>query len=116
MDSEKRNKNVETNKNMPDVPFVAYERAEAAYERNIKRLWILVITLIVSLFASNFIWIWFMYGTDFESYSADIDAGQSGDALYNYIGESMEGDINNGTYTNKAEKNNAAELKEEDNA
>ena len=97
MDSEKRDKEI-------TVPFIAYERAEAAFERNIKRLWITIILLIALLFASNMAWVWFMYGTDFELYSADIDAGENGDALYNYIGDHMEGNINNGTYTSEAEE------------
>lgn len=89
------------------IPYIAFESVQARSERHIRRLMVIIIILIVLLFASNGIWLLFMSGTTFETYEADVDAGQ-GDALYNYIGESMEGDITNyGTNQDKDEKNNS---------
>lgn len=89
------------------IPYIAFESVQARSERHIRRLIIIIIILIALLFASNGIWLLFMSGTTFETYEADVDAGQ-GDALYNYIGESMEGDITNyGTNQDKDEKNNS---------
>ena len=41
-----------------DVPYNAYEVALARLERVIKRMWVLVIALIILLCASNAAWIW----------------------------------------------------------
>ena len=41
-----------------DVPYIAHESAVARLERVIKRLWVLVLVLIVLLAASNAAWIW----------------------------------------------------------
>lgn len=89
------------------IPYIAFESVQARSERHIKRLTIIIIILIALLFASNGIWLLFMSGTTFETYEADIDAGQGG-ALYNYIGESMEGDITNyGTNQDKNKEDNS---------
>ena len=41
-----------------DVPYIAHESAVARLERVIKRLWVLVLALIILLCASNAAWIW----------------------------------------------------------
>ena len=41
-----------------DVPYIAHESAVARLERIIKRLWVLVLLLIILLVASNGAWIW----------------------------------------------------------
>ena len=41
-----------------DVPYIVHERAVARLERVIKRMWVLVIALIIILCASNAAWIW----------------------------------------------------------
>ena len=40
-----------------DVPYIAHESAVARLERVIKRLWVLVLALIILLCASNAAWI-----------------------------------------------------------
>ena len=46
--------------NAPEsVPYIVHEASMARMERNIKRLWITVIVLIVMLVATNGAWIWF---------------------------------------------------------
>ena len=42
-----------------DVPYIAHESAVARLERVIKRLWVLVLALIILLCASNAAWIWY---------------------------------------------------------
>ena len=41
-----------------DVPYIAHESAVARLERVIKRMWVLVLLLIILLVASNGAWIW----------------------------------------------------------
>ena len=41
-----------------DVPYIVHECAVARLERAIKRMWVLVIALIILLCASNAAWIW----------------------------------------------------------
>lgn len=96
MDSEKRDTAVaEEVKQIPmTVQYIVYESAMARNERNVKRLLIIIAMLIVMLFVSNLIWVWFMYGTEFESY--EVTADSNSNAYYNEIGNNFEGDVNNG--------------------
>ena len=41
-----------------DVPYIVHEGSVARLERVIKRMWVLVIALIILLCASNAAWIW----------------------------------------------------------
>ena len=52
---EKRKVVVQTPK---DVPYIVHEGAVARLERVIKRMWVLVIALIILLWGSNAAWIW----------------------------------------------------------
>lgn len=46
--------------NAPEsVPYIVHEASMARMERQIKRLWITVIVLIVMLVATNGAWIWY---------------------------------------------------------
>ena len=58
---EKRKVIAQTSK---DVPYIAHESAVARLERVIKRLWVLVLVLIVLLVASNAAWLY--YESSFE--------------------------------------------------
>lgn len=42
-----------------DVPYIVHECTVARLERVIKRLWVLVLALIILLCASNAAWIWY---------------------------------------------------------
>lgn len=101
MDSKERDKKV----NQPDVPFVAYERAEAAYERHIKRYWILCLVLLGLLVASNLAWLAFMYGFDFETH--EVTADGNANAYYNEVAGDVDGGVNNGS-SNKSQKDDPA--------
>lgn len=83
--------NCETCTHRPDpVPFAVHESAMARMERTIRRLWILLIVLVVLLVGSNALWIW--YEAQFEDVSVEqeVDTGE-GDAFV--VGN---GDLNYG--------------------
>ena len=81
--------NCETCTHRPDpVPFAVHESAMARMERTIRRLWILLILLVVLLVCSNALWIWY------ESQFEDIEITQENERGFNnFIGN--DGDINN---------------------
>lgn len=83
--------NCDTCTHRPDpVPFAVHESAMARMERTIRRLWILLIVLVVLLVGSNALWIW--YESQFEDVYTEIT--QENDRGFNsYIGN--DGDINN---------------------
>ena len=62
-----------------DVPYIVHEVAVARLERIIKRLWVLVLALIILLCASNAAWIWwesqFEEVKTVETYEANADSG-----------------------------------------
>lgn len=72
------------------VDYLVYETACARAERYVKRMFVLIITLIIALVVSNCAWLWYMSLYDFESYELSTEGG--GDA--NYIGN--DGVINYG--------------------
>ena len=76
-----------------DVPYIAHESAVARLERVIKRLWVLVLALIILLCASNAAWIW--YESQFEEVRIEQD-NKSG--YNNFIGN--DEDIYNGETDN----------------
>ena len=53
------------NKNPEAVPYIVHESTMARSERSAKRLWVVVIMLIVMLVATNGAWIW--YESQFET-------------------------------------------------
>ena len=63
-----------------------YEASIASHERTIKRLWILLILLVVLLVGSNFAWVY--YESQFEDtvVEQEIDTG-SGDAFVAGVGD-----------------------------
>jgi hypothetical protein len=72
------------------VPYVVHEAEVSRQERQIKRMWIALIVLIVALFLTNMVWIG--YESQFETISYE----QDGDGLNNVnLGE--QGDLINGT-------------------
>lgn len=81
--------NCESCTHRPDpVPFAVHESAMARMERTIRRLWILLIVLVVLLVGSNAIWFWY------ESQFEDVEITQENErGINNFIGN--DGDINN---------------------
>ena len=79
-----------------DVPYIAHESAVARLERVIKRLWVLVLALIIILCASNAAWIW--WESQYETIETTITQ-ENADGYNNYIGN--DGDIVNGNADNQ---------------
>lgn len=83
----------EKHKAADPVPYIVHESDMARLERTIKRLWILLILLIVLLVGSNVAWT--IYESQFETVETteitqDVDTGE-GDAFV-----SGTGDVNYG--------------------
>ena len=79
-----------------DVPYIAHESAVARLERVIKRLWVLVLVLIILLAASNAAWIW--WESQYQTIETTITQ-ENADGYNNYIGN--DGDIVNGNADNQ---------------
>jgi hypothetical protein len=62
---EKKCNGCETENKNTNVPFVVYQATAARQERQIKRMWVVVLVLIVALIASNIAWI--IYNSQFET-------------------------------------------------
>lgn len=77
------------------VSFIAHEAMMARMERTIKRLWILLIILIVALIASNAAWI--LYESQYEDSAVTITRTVTQDAesgSNQYIGGDYYGEAN----------------------
>lgn len=84
--------NCDTCTHRPDpVPFAVHESAMARQERTIRRLWILLIVLVVLLVGSNALWIW--YEAQFEDVTTEVEM-ENESGFVSYIGR--DGDIYNG--------------------
>ena len=86
-----------TEKQNVNVPYVVHESAMARSERNSKRMWIVILVLILALIGTNLAWI--IYNSRFETIeeSAVVEQENSnGDN--NYIGN--DGDITYGKTEN----------------
>lgn len=69
-----------------DIPYIVHESAMARMERQLKRLWITILVLIVLLVGTNGIWIW--YESQFEDVvttttTIEADATDGGSAIAN---------------------------------
>ena len=79
--------------NAPEnVPYIVHESSMARMERQIKRLWITVLVLIVMLVATNGAWIW--YCNQWETVESWKITQENDGGYNNYIGN--DGDIVNG--------------------
>ena len=74
-----------------DVPYIAHESAVARLERIIKRMWVLVILLIILFVASNGAWV--LWESQYQTIETTITQ-ENADGYNNYIGN--DGDIVNG--------------------
>ena len=68
------------------VPYIVHESSMARMERQIKRLWIAVLVLIVMLVGTNGAWLW--YNSQFETVETvteeyQADASDGGNASIN---------------------------------
>lgn len=93
------------------ISYYVFESVQARNERTIKRLWISTIILVILLFVSNALWLWFFSGAEVESY--ELTADSNSNAYYNEIGNNFKGDVNNGG-TDKSQTDNSDERTEEE--
>lgn len=94
---------MDTDKNIPYIPYIALESAQVRNERIIKRLIVAIIIVVILFFISNLAWLyaWNQYdysGKETTTSEVTVD-GKEGTA--NYIGN--DGDIVNGE--DNSEKN-----------
>ena len=90
-------KGAENFKDMPPVPFAAHEAALARSERNSKRMWIVILVLILALIGTNLAWI--IYNSQFETIEENTVVEQeNSNGDNNYIGN--DGDITYGKTEN----------------
>ena len=73
-----------------NIPYIAFESVTLRLERSNKRLWIIIIILILTLLGTNAGWIWYESQFIVTEVSQDVDTG-NGDAtvigIGNYNGE-----------------------------
>lgn len=87
-------------KNVPDIPYIAFESSQARMERVNKKLWIVILVLIVTLIGTNAGWLWWESQWAYVKSTTEIEAEQDGDN--NIVGG---GDINYGTESQSNEDN-----------
>ena len=89
-----------TEKQNVNVPYVVHESAMARSERNSKRMWIVILVLILALIGTNLAWI--IYENSFEDYAIteeyDVEQDADGGGDNNSI-------INGGVINGEAENN-----------
>lgn len=90
--------NCNNEKTTPEaVPYIVHESTMARAERGAKRLWTVIILLIVLLVGTNGAWLW--YESQFETVTTEVTQ-ENADGYNNYIGN--DGDIVNGETDNKS--------------
>jgi len=90
---------------VPPVEYIVYEGAMARNERHVKRLWIALIVLIVTLLLCNGAWLLYFSQYDFANYDYQISTADGGDVDHVAIGN--EGDVYNGVSPSDEENTNA---------
>lgn len=81
---------VTENKNIV-VPYAAHEIAIATSERHSKRLWIVILVLIVALLGTNLAWI--IYENSFDDYVITQDVEQDAEnGTNNFVGGNVYGE------------------------
>ena len=89
--------NCNNEKTAPEaVPYIVHESAMARAERGAKRLWTVIILLIVLLVGTNGAWLW--YESQFETVETTEVIQENADGYNNYVGN--DGDIINGNPKN----------------
>lgn len=83
--------------NKPNVRQYDIDLLSAMAERTIKRLWIVVLVLIIALIGTNGAWLY--YQSQFEDVVTTEIVQENADGYNNYIGN--DGDIVNGETDNK---------------
>lgn len=72
--------------NIQSVSYLAFESSMARMERTSKRLWIVILVLIVALIGTNVGWIWYESQWKYveaTTVTQDLDASDGGNAIVN---------------------------------
>ena len=103
---EKKCNNCGAENKTTNVPFVVYQATAARQERQIKRMWIVVLVLIVALIASNVAWI--IYNSQFETVEMTTEEYDISQDAENGNNNSIinGGNIVNGETKDKIQENN----------
>lgn len=77
------------NKTPETVPYFVHESSMARMERQIKRLWITILTLIFLFVGSNCVWIWWnsQWETVYQEVTQEADTGTN-----NFVGGDVIGE------------------------
>lgn len=73
------------------IPYIVFEGEQARNERHFKRLWIVIILLIVLLVGSNGLWIWYEAQWTNTVVTQDVDTSE-GNAVVNGVGDMYYGE------------------------
>ena len=74
-----------------DIPYIVHESAMARMERQLKRLWITILVLIVLLVGTNGVWIW--YEGQFEDVVTTQEVTQEAEnGTNNFVGGDLIGE------------------------
>ena len=86
-----------TEEKIMTVPYIAHQSAAARQERQMRRMWVVILVLIGALIGTNLAWI--IYNSQFEVVEESMVVEQENDnGDNNYIGN--DGDINYGETEN----------------
>ena len=77
---------------LKDIPYVVYESAMARAERASKRMWAVIVLLIVLLVGTNAAWLW--WSNQWETVESWEIVQENDGGYNNYVGN--DGDIVNG--------------------
>jgi hypothetical protein len=77
-----------------NVPYIAHQSAVARQERQMRRMWIVILVLIAALIGTNLAWI--IYENSFEDYVITQEVEQDADnGTNNFVGGNVYGETEN---------------------
>lgn len=72
--------------NVQNIPYIAFESSQARMERTNRRMWIVILVLIVALLGTNAGWIYYESQWQYveaTTVTQDLDASDGGNAVIN---------------------------------
>jgi hypothetical protein len=89
-----KNKIYTEEEKMMTVPYIAHQSAAARQERQMRRMWIVILFLICALIGTNLAWI--VYENSFEDYVITQEVEQDADnGTNNFVGGDVYGETEN---------------------
>ena len=80
------------NHKVADIPYIVHESAMARMERQLKRLWITILVLIVLLVGTNAAWLYFE--SQFEDVYQEV-VQEADNGTNNFVGGDIYGEADN---------------------